>query len=233
MKENAPCIMVFVRDPVLGEVKTRLARKLGAPKTLEFYIDCVNHMLRVLNSTGYPIQIHYFPDNRGESVSGWFGDQYRYIPQRGDDLGYQMINAFLNSFSEGYSRSILIGSDIPEITSTILKESVSALAQNQVVLGPSADGGYYLIGFHSSSFLPEAFRNIQWGTGAVFQETTACIRGKGLSLHVLPTLHDIDELEDLIGLLKRASPLISSTFAEKNYLDSYYRPTTGKFNKMR
>ncbi|MEW5909014.1 MAG: TIGR04282 family arsenosugar biosynthesis glycosyltransferase [Thermodesulfobacteriota bacterium] len=228
MDNGSLCVMIFVRDPVLGEVKTRLAGKLGEIKTLEFYKDCVTQMLSALESSGYPVRVHYFPWDRGESVSRWLGNQHHYIPQEGSDLGERMASAFLRSFSDGYSRSILMGSDIPEFTGSILQESASALIQNQSVIGPSADGGYYLIGFRSSSFLPKAFQNIRWGSGSVFQDTVNRILETGLSIHILPMLQDIDELEDLIDFLNRISPGSLSPFSSKNYLDLRNRSKTGE-----
>jgi glycosyltransferase A (GT-A) superfamily protein (DUF2064 family) len=115
-----------------------------------------------------------------------------------------MENAFIRCFSEGFERAILIGSDLPDLTPAVLREAVASLAENDVVIGPASDGGYYLIGFHKRTFLPLMFHGIPWSAGTVFQKTMTILQDSALTVHRTPKWNDVDTMEDLKGLCKRS-----------------------------
>jgi len=114
-----------------------------------------------------------------------------------------MSNAFKDTFLNGYETAVLMGTDIPEFSSDILLLAQKALQTKDVVIGPTVDGGYYLIGFKSSSFSSIFFNKIDWSTPAVFDQTLCLIKQESRSWKRLPLLEDIDTLEDLKALSKR------------------------------
>jgi uncharacterized protein len=196
-------ILVFVKFPEKGSVKTRLANDLdhGFVQTLYGYF--VLDLLETLAKADLPIIVYFYPPESGVAVSGWLGKNYTYAPQKGVDLGERMENAFKNAFADGCSRVIIIGSDLPDMGNALLDDAFNALDLNDAVIGPSYDGGYYLIGFRHDSFLPEVFKGIAWGTDTVLKDTLKILREKKYRAHLLPELRDVDTVEDLKALYER------------------------------
>jgi rSAM/selenodomain-associated transferase 1 len=127
-----------------------------------------------------------------------------------------MKNAFIDVFDEGFSRVVIVGSDIPDLPGKFLSQAFAQLDSNDVVIGPSSDGGYYLIGFCRNSFLAEAFDDITWSTSAVLEQTLARLKSHGLTVHLLPKWHDVDTRADLDDLASRNGNTgfdLSKTFA--------------------
>jgi uncharacterized protein len=195
--------MIFVKLPEKGSVKTRLAKDLGHGFVRTLYGNFVLDLLETLAKVKWPIIIYFHPPESGNAVSKWLGKNYSYAPQKGVDLGESMKNAFKDAFADGFSKVIIIGSDLPDLQEYILDMAFSALHVNDIVIGPSADGGYYLIGFRHDSFLPEVFNGIVWGTDAVLKETLKILKEKNYKVHILPELRDVDTMEDLKALYER------------------------------
>jgi rSAM/selenodomain-associated transferase 1 len=197
-------LLLFIKAPVRGQVKSRLAAAIGGETALELYRNFILDIIDSVKKTGYPFRICYYPPDAGAEVSSWLAGQYRIMPQQGGDLGERMENAFLRCFSEGFERAILIGSDLPDLTPAVLQEAMASLNKNDVVIGPASDGGYYLIGFHKHTFMPRVFQGIPWSTETVFQETMAVLQNSGLAVYQAPKWNDVDTLEDLRALCKRS-----------------------------
>ena len=119
------------------------------------------------------------------------------LPQRGDDLGERMFNAFLDVFSLGFKRCTLMGSDIPDLPACAVNDAIEKLDASGAVLGPSTDGGYYLIGFQKNSLQRSIFSNITWSKADVFSETLARMAEARIDCAQLPSWSDIDEVDDL------------------------------------
>ena len=113
------------------------------------------------------------------------------------DLGERMKNAFMEAFDSGFKRVVLIGSDIPGLTLEFIEEAFTSLKEKDVVIGPSFDGGYYLVGFRDKKFSPQVFKGIPWSTERVFEETMKILEREGLTVHALKPLRDIDKIDDL------------------------------------
>lgn len=197
------CVLFFVKYPIGGRVKTRLAAELGEQAAVELYKNFVLDMLSTIRQINMPIRICYQQEPNGDKMKEWLGDQYTYIAQTGLNLGQRMKNALAKSFEENITRTILIGSDIPDLPAGLLIRALHSLESHDAVIGPSSDGGYYLIGFSQDHFLPEAFDDISWSTDSVFKQTLDVLRGYACNVHILPKWFDVDTEADLNELIDR------------------------------
>jgi rSAM/selenodomain-associated transferase 1 len=128
----------------------------------------------------------------------WLGFGWRYQCQGEGDLGSRMALAFANAFNEGSKIVVIIGTDCPSLKPKLMGDAFQVLSQNDLVLGPAQDGGYYLIGLRR--FIPELFTGINWGTSEVLQQTVTIAKQLDLAIAYLPTLADVDRPEDLSDL---------------------------------
>lgn len=198
---NYNALIIFFKCPEKGKVKTRLAAKIGEEKALELYTCFLKDIINQSKSVNADTIIFY--SGNPESLSAEIKNSAsRIIPQLGNDLGERMSNAFKETFSSGYSRCILIGSDIPEITSGILNNSFTVLEKKDVVIGPSHDGGYYLIGFNRNSFEDSLFREVEWSTPSVLDTTVEKISVTGKTSGMIEKLNDIDTFDDIKHIIK-------------------------------
>ena len=197
-------ILFFVRYPEKGRVKTRLETHLDQDKILSLYRCFVEDILSTLHRMEYPVSVCYWPPERVVDMQAWLGSSLAYCPQKGEDIGQRMQNAFTNAFANGVDHAILLGSDFPDLDPVILDQAFDALSQNDVTLGPAVDGGYYLIGFNCHTFLKDIFTGIPWGTEQVLGETLKKIEHAGMKVHLLPEWQDIDTFEDLGLFYRRA-----------------------------
>lgn len=196
-------LLLFVRSPEAEGVKSRLAATIGDERARQLYRRFVPDLLDSLREKDYRLRLFFSPPGHHDAVREWLGDGLSYEPQTGEDLGERMKNAFIRSFADDAERAILIGSDIPDMPAAFIDQGFALLDTNDCVIGPSLDGGYYLIGFKSDTFAREAFTGISWSTDSV-QKTTLDILGKrGLGIAFLPGWRDIDTYEDLIALRER------------------------------
>ena len=193
------CVIVFVRAPVKGKVKTRLAKVLEPREVLELYRCFVADVVEMLASSGIQMVICFHPQGAAQDITAWLGDQYLYLPQQGRDLGERMASAFEYAFKHGCRQALLIGSDIPDLPRKAIHQAFEGIAQSGAVVGPTYDGGYYLIGFERRNFEPAIFDNMPWGTGQVYAETVKRFDYLEKPPLVLPTWRDIDEYEDLVA----------------------------------
>jgi len=211
--QNTPIILLFVKAPSKGRIKSRLAASIGDDAALEIYQRFVLDTIAAARALTAPLRICCYPPDAVAQICAWLGAEPAYVPQQGKDLGERMEQAFEQVFHEGYGRAVLIGSDIPELSTAVLREAMAALDRNDAVLGPAADGGYYLIGFTAKTFLPAVFHEITWSTNTVCDETLGRFKRAGMQVHLLPKLHDVDTKSDLCIFFKqhRNDPVYSSS----------------------
>jgi rSAM/selenodomain-associated transferase 1 len=214
-------VILFLKSFQPGRVKTRLAARLGDRGALEIYIAMVADLLAGLAPLRN-LLIPYFdtladPIDHPSSISSLLSRGVVKV-QQGGELGERMSRAFQEVFAAGAERVVLIGSDIPRIDSELLKGYLSALRRFPMVLGPAADGGYYLIGFRRERFEPSVFAGIEWSTERVLDQTLDKARSCGLPCHVGAELQDVDTLEDLESLLSAGLPAGSLAGVLEQYL---------------
>ncbi|MBU2927723.1 TIGR04282 family arsenosugar biosynthesis glycosyltransferase [Winogradskyella psychrotolerans] len=185
-------VIVFVKNIKLGTVKTRLAKTIGDFGAFEVYTELVKITEKATEALNMDKRI-YFSNTIVDSQ--WEHD-FKAV-QKGVDLGERMMNAFKDGFESGYKKIVLIGSDLPDINSTQIKNGLEALTTNEVVFGPAEDGGYYLVGM--SKLIPEIFINKPWSQPHLLQLTLQELQSNTISVNTLDTLNDIDTYEDLIA----------------------------------
>ncbi|OPY68788.1 MAG: 2-phospho-L-lactate guanylyltransferase [Syntrophorhabdaceae bacterium PtaU1.Bin034] len=210
-------LIVFVRSPVKGEVKTRLAKTIGDEATLALYRCFVSDTLATIRLAGYPAVAFFYPPEAFEAVRDWLGNDITCVPQEGGDLGERMLAAFRKAFV-GCSRAVLVGSDCPDLPPGLLHEAFNGLKTHDAVIGPAGDGGYYLIGFNSAGFLEAPFGGIEWGGPKVFEDTVAILRENGVDVRMLPPWNDIDEYDDLRALYDRQNSLPPGRLSTMDFL---------------
>jgi rSAM/selenodomain-associated transferase 1 len=203
------CLLFFIKNPEKGKVKSRLAAVIGDDSAVSLYKNLVAQMLSTLKEGTFPLYICFFPKSAQTPIKNWLGREYRYVPQNGKDLGERMRNGFIDGFAMGYKRVVLIGSDIPDLPMKYIEEAFKSLKEVDAVIGPAFDGGYYLIGFNQSTFSPQVFEGIAWGTKTVFDETMKKLKRFRRVVYTLPYQRDIDTAEDL----KRLKGKLSSKHA--------------------
>lgn len=186
-------LMLFVRNPELGKVKTRLAASVGPEEALAIYMHLLQHTKQITEQLAMDKAVYY--SNEVEQHDLWPNDKYKKQVQADGDLGEKMAAAFQNAFDQGYTSVVIIGSDCHQLTPEIIEKAFEELKIHEVVIGPALDGGYYLLGMNHLH--PELFQNKRWSTEHVFPDTLYDIERLHLSHKVLPELSDIDHVEDL------------------------------------
>lgn len=196
-------VLVFLRAPDIGRVKTRLARFLGNETAAALYGCFVADLMATLAECGRPVWLFYTPADAGERIRSWLGDGYPMSAQRGADLGFRMANAFADAFKRGVQRAVLVGTDVPDLPRTRIPLAFDRLFAHPAVIGPSPDGGYHLIGFTAEGFFAEAFNGLPWGTSRVMEAALAAFRREQRRPYLLQGWCDIDRIQDLAELKQR------------------------------
>lgn len=195
-------ILFFTRYPKAGSTKTRLINALGANGAAALQkrlTENIYSQLRLLKNGHNLDHTIHFSGGSGEMMRAWLG-QPRCVHQIQGDLGQRMQSAFAHAFHGGTETALIIGSDIPDISAKLLKQAFHSLEGHDVVIGPSRDGGYYLIGFHAEQaekLFPLLFSGIPWSTGEVYTTTMNRLQSSEFTIFSLPTLRDIDTEDDL------------------------------------
>ena len=187
-------LIVFLRLPRKGQVKTRLAESLGADKALDIYVQLVRRTIDTAGELHCPT---YFFYEGGLPVESEQLSSAEYFLQTEGDLGQRMLNAF-SFILKKHRKAVIIGSDCPGLTADIIKQAFASLDTHDIVLGPAVDGGYYLLGCKKAD--PHLFDDIQWSSQSVMQETIGRCNDAGLSYSLLTELRDVDTIEDYLLL---------------------------------
>ena len=181
---------IFAKPPSPGSVKTRLIPDIGASKAAGVYRYCLEYTLEVARQSGLDYRLYV----SGASDDALLQDE-EYALQRGNDLGTRMFNAMNALLETGTDGAIIVGSDCLDITARHLHQAAQALSDHELVLLPTLDGGYALIG--STRINPALFRNVRWSTDKVLKQTVTNARNLDYRVHLLDPVRDIDTLQDL------------------------------------
>jgi rSAM/selenodomain-associated transferase 2/rSAM/selenodomain-associated transferase 1 len=240
-------IIVFTRYPKPGATKTRLIPLLGPDGAARLHRDLVEKTVdkarRVAAHRDATTEIRFQGGSR-EAMEQWLGRGLVLREQPDGDLGQRMARAFQEAADEGFGRVVLVGTDIPELSSTILENALDGLQQNELVLGPALDGGYYLVGLRKPC--DALFDGMPWGTDTVLEKTLRAAQSLGLSARLVSPRQDIDRPEDLGkvseemsiqvdfpnnrlgGELQPSISVIIPTLNEASYLAATLSPVLGK-----
>ena len=188
-------LSLFLKAPVMGEVKTRIAETVGPAEAFEIYHSLVNITLNNINNIKeIETELCVLGDLNNPGVRAWsedFGFPTR--AQLGDDLGERMACALSQSIEAGY-RALLVGADCPELNADYVRAGVAALDEADIVFGPVEDGGYCLIGMKRSC--KEVFTNIPWGSASVLRDSINAAQNAGRTVALLDTIWDVDYIRD-------------------------------------
>ena len=225
--ENFPSrdrLIIFGRYPVPGNTKTRLIPALGPVGAANLQRRLTEQIF--LTAKGFATRHNTtieccFEGGTPQKVRRWLGSIPTLSFQQAGDLGWRMRAALFDALNNGSKRVVLVGTDIPGVNAGILKQAFAGLLKHDIVLGPSTDGGYWLIGLKRPIDL---FQNIDWSTPRVFKQTLAQVRQMGLTIHLLKFLSDVDNPEDLReSRLEESIPeiflsVVIPAFNEENFI---------------
>jgi uncharacterized protein len=194
MQDNA--LIIFAKTPIPNFSKTRLINPFSAEQAVEFYsaslLDVYNTMQ---GSSEFDLWLGIAPENYDEKFFPLKIESEKYFFQDGEDLGIKMFNAFKTLFDEGYKKVSIIGSDFPNISVEIINQSFHNLKHYDCVLGPTFDGGYYLIGLNNQ--VESLFKDIDWSTERVYQQTLEKAKNNNISIANLEKHYDVDTVKEV------------------------------------
>ena len=188
---------LILKAPRAGEVKTRLARSVGAERATRIYRALVEHQLAQIPANWRTV-IHFAPSDAEAEMRAWLGtfplNQPDFVPQPNGDLGSRLISAMDHGFASGADCVFFLGGDCPGLTQSYLEEAEAAAFRDaDMIIAPARDGGYVLLGLKKP--MASIFEGIPWGSETVFAATLHAAIAAGLSFHCLPPLEDVDDLE--------------------------------------
>lgn len=196
-------LIIFLKAPIPGLVKTRLSAEFGDAKACSVYKELTEKSIDTAKKSQRNIILFYYPAHGKELITDWLGDTYEMRLQRGDGIGERMKNAFIDGFADGGDKIVLIGTDIPDLDVMTIDVAYEKLDTHDCVLGPSTDGGYYLIGFKQDRFRGEVFDNITWSTPSVLENTLIAAKKYKLKTALLGFKNDIDTPDDYRAFLMK------------------------------
>lgn len=190
-------LIVFAKAPVPGEVKTRLLEVLAEEEAARLYEAFLYDALEQYGSLPVSLRLYEASASDGQSIDG--PPDASHVLQKGNSLGERMRRAFRETFAEGYERVVIVGTDHPTLPTAFLEKAFADLrTPDSICIGPSDDGGYYLLGMNA--YRPELFSNMRYSHPRVFDETMIRMRDTGARLTILPLWYDVDTPEDLSRL---------------------------------
>jgi rSAM/selenodomain-associated transferase 1 len=222
MATVANALVVMTKLPESGRSKTRLVPPLSFDEAAEVARALLTDQLNNLTKfTAARLFIAFTPDSADGLFENLVAGEFSCFPQRGHSLGERMRHAFQQLFNRGFNNVVLIGSDLPVIPLSFFEGAYASLEESKVdvVLGPSTDGGYYLIGMNR--LISNIFEGIPWSSGDVLNRTIEKLLGAGIKYRLLPLWSDIDTPEDLEHLQSQRTfdaRVMKNTFALLNAL---------------
>jgi len=202
-------LLLFTRFPQAGTTKTRLIPLLGAEGAATLQKELTEKIADEIQVLKRQLDIKssvYFCGGNTNKMRKWLGNSFDYTEQPAGDIGRKMRLGFTMSFHNGAQSTILIGSDIPDLSADIIKQGYHCLKNSEIVIGPSKDGGYYLIGCtakHQHHLLPLLFDNMSWSNSEVLSITVDRLETQGITYTLLEVLQDIDCPQDIVSANKK------------------------------
>lgn len=190
-------LQIFVKHPIAGQTKTRLAAGIGHPQALKAYGLLLEKMKGIALSLQEEYDVEIWYGNMIPATDLWNDSPFPRFLQWGDDIGERMMNAMNQALDKGADKVVLVGSDLPHLTDEIVRQAFEALGEEATVFGPAEDGGYYLVGMTAMS--PEIFTDMIWSVDDVLAESQQRLAMNSKTWAEVTTLNDLDTVEDLAG----------------------------------
>jgi hypothetical protein len=209
-------LIIFVKYPQLGFVKTRLAKSIGKKNATLLYKLFVEIIIKKTRDSRFKRGIFYTPYHREKEFIDWLDKDLNFYCQQGKDLGQRLFNAFDLVFQQGAKRAVVIGTDNPLIDKRVIYKALRELQKYQCVIGPSLDGGYYLLGL--SCLYKGLFEGIEWGKENVLSQTLRFLKREEIPYTVLDTHFDIDDRDDLLLLKEKLKKIDKASSLEFTFL---------------
>lgn len=199
MTQDRPArLILFTRYPEPGRTKTRLIPALGAQGAAALQRRMSEAIVAQMTrfAAQYPVGLEIrYADGNQQAVEAWLSNDIPCLDQGEGDLGDRLRRTFAQAFFQGCQQVVVLGADCPDLTPALFAQAFGALENQNLVLGPAVDGGYYLVGLNQPA--PALFSDIPWGSGEVLAATLKQAKGLNLSIHLLEPLADVDRPEDL------------------------------------
>jgi len=214
---------MFVRHPISGQVKTRLAHDIGADNACSLYRAMVADVLTNINLFKMPIILFHDGVSGEELPEAWLAYAHKVFSQQGETLGERMAQAFELLFANGAEKVILVGSDIPGIDVPLLQSTIDALDCSDAAFSPAYDGGYCLVALRKAGYSSSIFRDIPWSTEKVLLMTLDACRVAKLTYTLLDYRQDIDNADDLLAYSRntlQSAPETNTWLAEWNCMQT-------------
>ena len=207
MKPSRKALLIFLRYPEPGQVKSRLSAAVGPDEAARTYEKLARRSLGVVadfkrQHPTVEVFVFYTPAERQLQIQEAFPGPWRFACQQGEDLGERMEHAIRHVMNQDFSEVLLTGTDLADLEPADLEEAFRAVESGYAALGPAHDGGFYLIGL--DRLCPMAFQSERWGTSDVFKRTAHLLTRSGFQVRRLKERKDVDRLEDLADLRGRA-----------------------------
>jgi len=190
---NSDELIVFVKAPRHGQVKTRLAAGIGAQAACDAYRRLVGAVLKNVE-TVKGVHLRFAPDDARDEIAPWLRPGWLATAQGGGDLGERLSRAFEDAFARGAGRVAIIGSDCPDASAADVRAAFRELREHDVVVGPATDGGYWLIALRAPQ--PALFHGIPWSSDQVLAQTLQAAKALRLRIQLLRILTDVDTEEE-------------------------------------
>ncbi len=190
-------LIIFVKNPIKGTAKTRLAKTIGEEEAHKVYLELLDHTRKIATEANCHKNLFY--NKYIDEEDAWPNDTFNKKLQQEGNLGFKMQSAFKEIFgqiTENVQKVIIIGSDCGDLDSQTINQAFDELEKADLVIGPAEDGGYYLLGM--KKMCNEIFEEMPWSTEKLLKLTLKKIQSLGLSVKLLKQLNDIDEYEDLL-----------------------------------
>ncbi len=195
-----PIIIVMVKAPRAGEVKTRLVPPLSESDAASLAACFARDTILNAQRAAGDVLVAYAPAEARSDLEAILPPDLHWFAQAGDNLGQRLDSVAKHAFGLGFSPLVILGADSPTLPASFIRETVNVLTADEadVCLGPTEDGGYYLVGMHGP--VPALFQNIDWSTPSAYEQTAANASDLNLRLHRLPIWYDVDTPDDLSRL---------------------------------
>ena len=221
IKTKPAVLGIYAKQPISGQVKTRLCPPLSKTEAAELYRCSLLEIVQRMRRASFELVICYTGERQ------WFAETFPGLTlsaQRGVDLGARMADSLSSFLQQGYRQAVLIGSDIPDLPLELVEQAFVELRQAEVVLAPATDGGYVLIG--ESIHRPELFAKIPWSTGEVFAETMKQIEAHDIKARQLSSWEDLDDIAALQRFLHRSPESTTAKYLQQQ-LAQHFETGTG------